>query len=127
MSNKYGFIVKNPQGQVIVDPDDLTCRMVDIVEFRGGWEVSPSAGSFIVPMSSAVKAGMSAIVMPTYNVEPEDIYDWNWRWWPWLPALPLPTVYNGYVRLDQGYSPSGVSGPNGTTMNVTVMVIEEGL
>lgn len=117
-----GLLIKDANGNTIMDPSTFTVRMVDAkVVYLG--EMAPGA-TFRVDMSPEVRAGMFAAVVPLYqyerNVNINGSYDWfmansEWTentelpqlvlkrgaWAPHylMPSTPWADVYDGHVML----------------------------
>lgn len=104
----HGLLIKDAYGRTIMGPETFTVRMVDsrlsnVGRMRVGQTIN-------LPMSSKVKAGMFAIVMPLkqYRVG----YTANAMHEADKPAcLPSAVVYDGYVALEaSGVASSLVDG-----------------
>lgn len=94
----HGLLIKDAQGRTIIGPDTFTVRMID-QKISGVGMMKPGSSSRI-NMSSKVRSGMFAIVMPLKQysigyVAPYDTYRAN----PLPVCLPYVTVHDGYVVL----------------------------
>ncbi|MBU0563272.1 MAG: hypothetical protein KJ890_07095 [Gammaproteobacteria bacterium] len=118
--NVYGLKILSQNGATIIDPDDYTVRMVESRIYGGGIVTENDPRYYQVAMSPAVRAGMFAVVCPLYAI-PEGMRMFGFgegnQWVEWEAALPLATVYDGYVMLDRG------SVRGWTTLNVAVYVL----
>lgn len=111
--NIFGLKVVGPNGNVVLDPDSFTVRMVEAKIHLGGkgtwvtWDPVGRPRYYNVAMSSAVKAGMFAIVSPmgeiaanrnlrTNNFGGGMVTD------PMEAGLPVAQVVDGGVILDAG-------------------------
>lgn len=103
--NVYGLKILSPNGTTIIDPDDYTVRMVEARIYDGGIVTENDPRYYRVNMSPAVRAGMFAVVCPLYAIpEGKRMFGFGdgYEWVEWEGALPLATVYDGYVMLDRG-------------------------
>lgn len=117
----YGLLIKDHNNNTILGPNTFTVRVVDS-KLSGVGMLSPGQGVYL-PMSSKVRQGMFAIVMPLRQYAAGSSLMAHFRGGfpnpnPNAPvSTPHVSVYNGYVIL----SAPGVSGAV-TDGNVAVYV-----
>ena len=97
----YGLLIKDSHNNTILGPKTFTVRAVDS-RISGVGRMSVGQGVYL-PMSSKVKKGMFAIVMPLIQYRrgyTADLYSGS----EVRPlCLPSVTVHDGYVLLQSSY------------------------
>lgn len=93
----HGILIKDARGNTVMGPDTFTVRMVDS-RLSGVGMMSPGQAVYL-PMSSKVRSGMFAIVMPLRQYPQGNSL--NDRTWSLSPPVSLPyvTVHDGYIYL----------------------------
>lgn len=131
-----GLLIKDTSGRTIIGPETFTVRLVEAKAVSLG---KMSAGSSIdVAFSSAVRFGMFAQLVPTFQYSPgmnlqgscDEVkhftqFEYHPKYASWfvspgekLPCLPHASVYNGFVRLHASSIPD-----SNTVANVIIYVM----
>lgn len=110
----FGLKLVSPSGVTVLDPDAYTVRLVEATSFKHGEGIKywsrylPAEQRYItVPMSSAVRAGMFAVLSPMESYGAGmNLHDRHWGFGnitdPVEAGMPTATVQDGAVVLDLG-------------------------